>query len=131
MDRNAENIGQIISNMQRELEELKTTQTKPIPDSSIKARMIDWSTIPSGRIDSAEYASGRSSIQIEIPEQPNSDYKVLITIEDGGSYWTYIRYRVSARALDSFTIEVYNDSTNTAQNVSFSWLLIPGQNNGE
>lgn len=47
MDRSSDNISQTISNIQRDIEELKTTQlTGGIADGSISAKKIDWSSFP-------------------------------------------------------------------------------------
>jgi hypothetical protein len=141
MNRSADDIGQIIAGIQRDLEELKSNQGRsPIPDDSVTtakivdaavtSAKIDWSTVIHGTSPASGTINTNSgtSISVTIPTQANTNYKVIITETESSGAWSWIASRVNNKTTTGFTIDLYNNSAQwTATSMAFDYLVIPGE----
>lgn len=141
MNRSADDIGQIIAGIQRDLEELKSNQGRsPIPDDSVTtakivdaavtSAKIDWSTVIHGTSSASGTISTGSgtNISVTIPEQPNANYTVIVTEGSSSGAWSWIAHRVINKTTTGFTIDLWNNSSQwTAESMVFDYIVIPEQ----
>lgn len=139
MNRSADDIGQIIAGIQRDLEELKSNQGRsPIPDDSVTtakivdaavtSEKIDWSTLTTGTTDtiSSISAHGYETVTVNLnSEIEDAKYTVVATLSSGSAYWTDLRYRITSKTSTSFGIEVSNTASGSATNIHFDYVVIP------
>lgn len=68
--------------------------------------------------------SGGASKAVTIPTQPDTSYWVVLTRRGNPAYWSDVQYTVSSRSTSSFTISVYNSSSNgTPGSLGFDYAV--------
>ena len=70
-------------------------------------------------------ANASSSVVVSIPTQTDTNYRVIMsTGVTAGAYWTFLVTRVQAKTTTTFTAQVWNNSTSTANATSFEYILV-------
>lgn len=103
-------------------------QTNMIADEAVTSAKIDWSTVVHGTSPASGTinTSSGASINVTIPTQANTNYKVIITETDSTGAWSWIAHRVINKTTTGFTIDLYNNSGQwTATSMTFDYLVIP------
>ena len=54
----------------------------------------------------------------------NSSYKVICQLTGGGAYWSWIVSNVRNRTTTGANIDLYNNNSNTAENISCTWIAV-------
>lgn len=70
-------------------------------------------------------AGTEARVTVNIPTQANADYKVLLTIRNGGYYFSQVALTTLQHSTTSFVIQGWNNSGTNSGSLSVDWLLIP------
>lgn len=87
---------------------------------------IDFTTIVSGiaNIGVINSYSGKQ-VTISIPTQKDTNYKVLVSGDGGGSAYSFVTFTVLNKTTTSFVIEGWNNYEAASGNIRATYLLIP------
>lgn len=87
---------------------------------------IDFATIVSGiaNIGVINSYSGKQ-VTISIPTQEDTNYKVLVSGDGGGSAYSFVTFTVLNKTTTSFVIEGWNNYESASGNIRATYLLIP------
>jgi hypothetical protein len=87
---------------------------------------IDFTTIISGiaNIGVINSYSGKQ-VTISIPTQEDTNYKVLVSSDGGGSAYSFVTFTVLNKTTTSFVIEGWNNYESASGNIRATYLLIP------
>lgn len=92
----------------------------------VTANNIDFTTIVSGiaNLGVINSHSGKQAT-ISIPTQKDTNYKVLVSGDGGGSAYSFIAFTVLNKTTTSFVIEGWNNHESASGNIRATYLLIP------
>ena len=97
-----------------------------VGEGVVTADNIDFTTIISGiaNIGVINSRSGKQ-VTISIPTQKDTNYKVLVSGDGGGSAYSFIAFTVLNKTTTSFAIEGWNNYESASGNIRATYLLIP------
>lgn len=88
-------------------------------------KFSDGTLICRGRVVVPRKAGGGQTINVTLPaEFIDNDYDVLLSIIVGGGYWSWLRYAVLERTETSMTVQSWNDTTNTIEETTLSYIAM-------
>ena len=97
--------------------------------AAVKSHNIDWATIPHivavGRIviKGAETTNAGTTVDVEIPEQPDANYFVFLSRHGGTAYQELhaVAFPVNTT---SFRISQWRVGTNNSSTCTWNWMVI-------
>lgn len=97
-----------------------------VGEGIVTADNIDFTTIVSGiaNIGVINSHSGKQ-VTVSIPTQKDTNYKVLVSGDGGGSAYSFIAFTVLNKTTTSFAIEGWNNYESASGNIRATYLLIP------
>lgn len=97
-----------------------------VGEGIVTADNIDFTTIVSGiaNIGVINSYSGKQ-VTISIPTQKDTNYKVLVSGDGGGSAYSFVTFTVLNKTTTSFVIEGWNNYEAASGNIRATYLLIP------
>ena len=104
------------------------TDMSNVPNGSIPAGKVDFSTMPhviacGTKSYSALNAQAYEYANITIPTQPDTNYYVTVTERNNGAYWTKLYFTImsNSKTTTGFQIQVYNDGS-SGQNAAAGYF---------
>lgn len=97
-----------------------------VGEGIVTAGNIDFATIVSGIADIGVINShSGKQVTISIPTQEDTNYKVLVSGDGGGSAYSFVSFTVLNKTTTSFVIEGWNNYESVSGNIRATYLLIP------
>lgn len=88
-------------------------------------KFADGNMICRGRVVVPRNAGGGQTIDVVLPaEFIDNDYDVSLSVLVVGGYWSWLRYAVLERTETSMTVQSWNDTTNTIEETTLSYIAI-------
>ena len=88
-------------------------------------KFADGNMICRGRVVVPRNVGGGQTIDVVLPaEFIDNDYDVSLSVLVVGGYWSWLRYAVLERTETSMTVQSWNDTTNTIEETTLSYIAI-------
>lgn len=100
--------------------------TAKLANEAVTSEKVDFSSFVYGvaTIGAIPAASGKQ-VTVNIPEQANTNYTVLVSGTGGGGAYSFVTFTVLNKTTTSFKIEGWNNYNDSTGDISASYLLLP------